>query len=104
MIVAGDEPSPDNAVVHTELSMFRGIENVCSILRTTLEGLTLGIDWQGRVLSSMNYYKTLENRTVLTDLPVKGTRTFYAWAGDWFAYACMVLLAALIALGARRST
>ena len=104
MIVPGDEPSPDNAVVHTELSMFRGIENGCSLLRTTLEGLTLGIDWQGRVLSSMNYYKTLENRTVLTDLPVKGTRTFYAWAGDWFAYACALLLAVLCVLATRRSS
>jgi apolipoprotein N-acyltransferase len=102
MIVPGDEPSRDNAVVHTELSMFRGIENGTSILRTTLEGLTLGVDYEGRVLSSMNYYTTTESRSVITQLPTRGVRTLYARAGDWFAYACVVLLAACAALGAAR--
>ncbi len=37
LIVPGDEPSRQNAVVHTEISMFRGIENGCSVLRTALE-------------------------------------------------------------------
>jgi apolipoprotein N-acyltransferase len=78
LIVPGDEPSRENAVVHTELSMFRGIENGASVLRTTLEGLTLGMDWQGRELSRLNYYLTPENRTVLTELPMKGVRTVYA--------------------------
>jgi apolipoprotein N-acyltransferase len=98
MIVAGDEPSRDNAVLHTEISLFRGIENGCAVLRTTLEGLTMGIDHQGRVLSQLNYYLTTSNRTVLTELPVKGVRTLYAAAGDWFAYGCVLLLAALFVL------
>ncbi|MBN1667462.1 MAG: hypothetical protein JW862_10250, partial [Anaerolineales bacterium] len=98
LIVPGDEPSRDNTVVHTEVSMFRGLENGFSILRTTLEGLTLGMDYQGRVLSQLNYYNTLENRTLITELPVKGTRTLYARWGDWFAYGCMVLLAAMAIL------
>lgn len=98
LIVPGDEPSRDNTVVHTEVSMFRGLENGFSILRTTLEGLTLGMDYQGRVLSQLNYYNTLENRTLITELPVKGTRTLYARWGDWFAYGCMVLLAAMVIL------
>ena len=72
LIVPGDEPSKDNAIVHTEISMFRCIENGCSMLRTTLEGLTMGMDYQGRVLSQMNYYLTQENRTIITELPVKG--------------------------------
>ncbi len=99
LIVPGDEPSKDNAVVHTELSMFRCLENGCSMLRTTLEGLTMGMDYQGRVLSQMNYYSTLENRTVITELPVKGARTLYSRWGDWFAYACGILLVFLAILG-----
>jgi apolipoprotein N-acyltransferase len=99
LIVPGDEPSRDNAVVHTELSMFRGIENGASVLRTTLEGLTLGVDWQGRELSRLNYYLTPENRTVLTELPTRGVRTVYAVLGDWFAWACCALLGLLAVLG-----
>jgi apolipoprotein N-acyltransferase len=98
LIVPGDEPSRDNAIVHTELSLFRGIENGASVLRTTLEGLTLGVDWQGRELSRLNYYLTPENRIVLTELPTKGVRTVYAVLGDWFAWACCALLGFLAVL------
>jgi len=101
LIVPGDEPSRENAVVHTEISMFRAIENGSSMLRTTLEGLTMGIDYQGRVLSQMNYYVTLENRTLITELPTRGVHTLYARWGDWLAYGCALLLAILIALGIR---
>lgn len=99
LIVPGDEPSSDNAVVHTEVSMFRGIENGFSVLRTTLEGLTMGIDYQGRVLSQMNFYTTRENRTLITELPVSGTRTLYTQLGDWFAYLCVILLTGIVGLG-----
>jgi apolipoprotein N-acyltransferase len=99
LIIPADEPSKENAIVHTELSMFRGIENGCSVLRTTLEGLTMGIDYQGRVLSQMNYYLTQENRTIITELPVEGVQTVYARWGDWFAYMCVILFVALAALG-----
>ncbi|MCX7030729.1 MAG: hypothetical protein NTU62_11515, partial [Spirochaetes bacterium] len=104
LIVPGDEPSRENAVVHTELSMFRGIENGASVLRTTLEGLTLGVDWLGRELSRLNYYLTPENRTVLTELPMKGVRTVYAVLGDWFAWTCCALLAFLAVLAASART
>ncbi|MBN1427972.1 MAG: hypothetical protein JXB07_06275 [Anaerolineae bacterium] len=100
LIVPGDEPSKDNAIVHTEISMFRCIENGCSMLRTTLEGLTMGMDYQGRELSRMNYYLTQENRTIITEMPTKGTRTLYTQWGDWFAYGCVLLLMAEMVLGA----
>jgi len=101
LIVPGDEPAKDVAIVHTEISMLRGIENGSSMLRTTLEGLTMGMDYQGRVLSQMNYYNTLDNRTIVTEMPVQGVRTLYARWGDWFAYGCAGLLAALVFLALR---
>jgi apolipoprotein N-acyltransferase len=104
LIVPGDEPSKDNAIVHTELSMFRCIENGCSMLRTTLEGLTMGMDYQGRVLSQMNYYLTLDNRTIITELPTRGVRTLYSQWGDWFAYVCVILLIFLVAWGVWRTS
>ena len=97
LIVPGDEPARGAANMHTELSMFRAIENGCSMLRTTLEGLTMGADYQGRVLSQLDFYKTLENRTIITELPVKGVKTIYSRAGDWFAWLCVIMLVSFIA-------
>jgi apolipoprotein N-acyltransferase len=99
LIVPGDEPARGAANMHTELSMFRTIENGCSMLRTTLEGLTMGADYQGRVLSQLDFYKTLKNRTIITELPVKGVKTIYSRAGDWFAWLCLILLIYLIVAG-----
>jgi apolipoprotein N-acyltransferase len=99
LIVPGNEPSKDNAIVHTEISMFRCIENGCSMLRTTLEGLTMGMDYHGRELSRMNYYITEENRTIITEMPTKGVETLYSRWGDWFAYGCVLLLVFEVALG-----
>ena len=96
LIVPGDEPARGASNMHTELSMFRAIENGCSMLRTTLEGLTMGADYQGRVLSRLNFYQTLTNRTIITELPIKGVRTIYSQTGDWFAWLCVMLLIFII--------
>lgn len=97
LIVPGDEPARGAANMHTEFSMFRAIENGCSMLRTTLEGLTMGADYQGRILSRLDYYKTLKDRTVITELPIKGVKTIYSRAGDWFAWLCIIMLVFMIA-------
>ncbi|MBK7131359.1 MAG: hypothetical protein IPH69_00610 [Bacteroidales bacterium] len=98
LIVPGDEPARGAANMHTEISMFRAVENGCSMLRTTLEGLTMGADYQGRVLSQLDFYKTLKNRSIITELPVKGMKTIYSWAGDWFAWICVIMLVCFVAL------
>ena len=95
LIVPGDEPARGAADMHTEYSMLRAVENGFSMLRTTLEGLTMGADYQGRVLSQLSFYQTLKERTIITEMPVKGVRTFYAMTGDWFAWTCLILLVGL---------
>lgn len=97
-IVPGDEPARGAANMHTELSMLRSVENGFSMVRTTLEGLTMGADYQGRVLSQLNFYQTLSNRTVTFEIPVKGIKTIYAWLGDWFAWTCLAMFVILSAL------
>jgi apolipoprotein N-acyltransferase len=98
MIVPGDEPARGAADMHTEYSMLRAVENGFSMLRTTLEGLTMGADYQGRVLSQMSFYNTLHERTLITEMPVKGIRTFYAMTGDWFAWGCVILLGVMVVM------
>ena len=95
-IVPGDEPARGAANMHTELSMLRGVENGFSMVRTTLEGLTMAADYQGRILSQLNFYQTLANRSIIYEMPVKGTRTFYARFGDWFAWLCITGFVVLI--------
>ena len=99
LIVPGDEPARGAANMHTDLSMLRALENGCSMVRTTLEGLTMGADYQGRVLSRLNFYNTLKNRTIITEIPIKGVWTIYAQTGDWFAYLCILLLISLTIWG-----
>jgi apolipoprotein N-acyltransferase len=99
-IVPGDEPARGAANFHTELSMLRAVENGFSMVRTTLEGLTMGADYQGRVLSQLNFYQTLSDRSIITEIPVKGVQTIYSRFGDWFAWMCtlMLIILSVIAL------
>jgi len=90
LLVPADEPMPELDPFDTESAMFCGIENGCSVLRSTLEGLTMGVDYQGNVLSRMSFWTTTENRTTITHVPTRGVRTLYALAGDWFAYAAIL--------------
>ena len=96
LLVPADEPMPELDPFDTLSAMFRGIENGCSVLRSTLEGLTMGVDYQGNVLSRMSYYTTMENRTTITHVPTRGVRTLYALAGDWFAYTAMLFTVGMI--------
>jgi apolipoprotein N-acyltransferase len=92
LLVPADEPMLELDPFDTESVMFRGIENGVSVLRSTLEGLTMGVDYQGKVLSRMSFWTTTENRTMITHLPSQGVRTLYAVAGDWFAYVAILFL------------
>lgn len=92
LLVPADEPMPELDPFDTESAMFRGIENGVSVLRSTLEGLTMGVDYQGNVLSRMSFWTTTQNRTTITHMPTQGVRTLYTIAGDWFAYAAILFV------------
>jgi apolipoprotein N-acyltransferase len=46
----------------------------------------------------MSFYNTLHERTLITEMPVKGIRTFYAMTGDWFAWGCVILLGVMVVM------
>lgn len=91
MLVAADSPTVPISRYHTEMAMFRGIENGFSTVRTVLEGLTMSTDYQGRVLSRMDYYTTRE-KTLITHVPVKGVNTLYSAWGDWLVWLSALFL------------
>lgn len=74
---------------HANMSKLRAIENGFSMVRCTGRGLSLAVDYKGNVLSQLDYYKTKEN-IMISDVPIKGTKTIYATMGDWFVWVCII--------------
>jgi apolipoprotein N-acyltransferase len=67
------------------MAVFRAIENGFSLVRHTAFGLSQGVDYLGRVLNSMDHFKT-KNRIMISHVPRKGTKTLYSMVGDYFAW------------------
>jgi len=85
---------PDIVPFHTYMASFRGIENGFSIVRAAGHGLSAAYDYQGRTLSSANYYTT--QQAMISNVPVQGVRTIYARIGDLFAWLCIVCFVTLV--------
>lgn len=67
---------------------FRAIENGFSLVRPNPNnGLAASFDYQGRVLSSIDYSRT-PNEIMISDVPLKGISTLYTLIGDTFAWLC----------------
>lgn len=74
---------------HANMSKLRAIENGFSMVRCTGRGLSTTVDYNGKVLNQLNYYQTEEN-IMISDVPIKGTKTIYAKMGDWFVWVCII--------------
>lgn len=81
---------------HSNMSKLRAIENGFSLVRATGQGLSMAVDYNGKVLSQLNYYQTNEN-IMISDVPTKGTKTLYAKMGDWFVWTCLAGLIIILA-------
>lgn len=84
---------------HLNMVRMRAIENHRWILRATNTGVTASIDPYGRVVAAAP-------RHVRTSIHVRfgyeNDLTFYAAHGDWFAWSCAVVTAAVLFAGMRR--
>jgi apolipoprotein N-acyltransferase len=88
--------------LHTEMAVARAVENGFSLVRQAPEGLSVAVDYQGRVLAAMDHFRT-EDRSLIADVPIHGARTLYAACGDWLAWLCAAALPALALAGRRRT-
>ncbi|MBN2005832.1 MAG: carbon-nitrogen hydrolase family protein [Anaerolineae bacterium] len=79
---------------HTEVGLFRAVENGMAIFRQVNEGTSMAVDYRGRLLAYQDYFDT-GDPLLLADLPTKGVRTLYSLLGDWVAYGCVVLAVVL---------
>jgi apolipoprotein N-acyltransferase len=92
---------------HAQHATFRAIENGFSLVREASQGLSIAVDYEGRVLSASDYFTT-DQQVMVAYVPMHGVRTIYATMGDLFAWLCIIGLLALTGLaimqgGLRRS-
>jgi len=85
----------------TYSATFRAIENGCSMVRCTSEGLSIAVDYQGRPMAAADYF-TSDEQIMIADLPMKGVTTIYAQIGDLFAWCCIIGLLAILFLSVRK--
>jgi apolipoprotein N-acyltransferase len=82
---------------HPQQTSFRALEQGFSLVRpNTSSGLSAAYDYQGRLLTSIDYARTSE-RILVADVPAKGVTTIYSLIGDLFAWLCV--LGTLVAAG-----
>jgi apolipoprotein N-acyltransferase len=85
---------------HTQVGLFRAVENGMSVVRQVNEGTSMAVDYQGRLLAYQDFFTT-EDRIMFADVPTQGTKTPYAVLGDYFAYINFALVVLLLVVGLR---
>jgi len=83
---------------HTQVGLFRAVENGFSVIRQVNEGTSMAVDYQGRLMAYQDFFTT-SDRIMLVDVPTQGVRTLYGMWGDWFVYVSGALIAGLILAG-----
>jgi len=74
--------------IHTRMAMTRAIENGFSLIHPAGQGLSVATDNRGRIISSMDYFKT-DEQIMYADVPAQHTFTLYPLVGDLFAWLCI---------------
>ena len=69
----------------------RAIENGFSFINPNCNGITYAMNYNGKVLAEMDYYKTRDG-IMYADVPIKGINTIYSIIGDSFSLLCVLLL------------
>jgi apolipoprotein N-acyltransferase len=85
---------------HTQMAVFRGVEQGFNLVRHVSHGLSIATDYQGRVRGMMDHYETTGERRLVVEVPTTGERTIYTQVGDLFSWLALAGLVSL-ALGSR---
>ena len=75
--------------LHSQMAITRAIENGFALVHPAGQGLSVVADNRGRILSSMDYFKT-DKQILLAAVPIHRDATFYALAGDYFPMLAML--------------
>jgi apolipoprotein N-acyltransferase len=84
---------------HTYIASTRGVELGASIVRHANDGLSMAVDYQGRIVAAMDHFITPDGqRVMVSHVPIRGVKTFYGRYGDIFSRVSILVLAGLILL------
>lgn len=75
--------------MHTQMAVFRAIENGVSLVRQASNGLSIATDPYGRVLAAMDHF-TASDRVMVAQVPTQGVSTIYAVIGDLFGWLAVI--------------
>jgi apolipoprotein N-acyltransferase len=85
---------------HGHIALMRGVESGFSIARAAKRGYLTVSDNRGRVIAESRS-DSASFVTLLADVPEVHAKTFYIFAGDWFAWAALATLTATLIQGWR---
>jgi len=86
--------------IHSQMAVFRAIENGMSVVRQTDLGLSIAVDPYGRVLAQTDFFGSTD-RTMVAQVPARHVATIYTAFGRWLEWLCLV---GFLYLGARALT
>jgi apolipoprotein N-acyltransferase len=78
------------------------VENGFTLVRQASKGLSMTVDYQGRVLTASDYFST-DQQAMVAYVPLHGVHTIYARIGDLFAWLCLIGLVVFIGLAILQS-
>ncbi len=78
---------------HTQMAVFRAVENGSNLVRDVSNGRSLAVDYLGRTLAKADYFSGAQ--TIVAYVPIRGVRTVYSRVGDLFAWLCVGALVVL---------
>jgi len=89
---------------HTYIACTRALELGASVVRHASDGLSMAVDYQGRIVAAMDHFITPDGqRVMVSHVPIRGVNTFYGRYGDVFSWASILMLAGLIFLSLKGS-
>lgn len=86
--------------MHTQMAVFRAIEQGFALVRPANHGLSIAVDPLGRIVAQMDHFAT-EDRVLVANVPVQLVPTLYTTIGDAFAWLCVAGLAVTLGLAIR---
>ena len=82
---------------HGSMAIMRGVEGGFSVARSAKKSILYATDDRGRVLAKQGT-GFVPFATVIATVPVRHDKTLYSRFGDWFAWANIALLIALVGM------
>lgn len=79
-------------------AVVRGVENGCSVVRHTNQGISLAADARGNILALADYFQS-DTRAIAAQVLTGGRFTVYSRIGDIFVYLCGLYLIGVFGFG-----